>query len=221
VEALCGASEGGSVRVLVISERAFQVVLAIFSTMLGLIAGIFATRLQRDRRRLQYTIRADTRLLGGETEDFRGDIELFHDGKRIEDPQLLIIHFENSGNRPILPSDYYEPISFDLTTGQVLSVGITQKSEESIDSHVSVQSQTISLDPLLMNPKDWIDLKILTDGPAGNVSARSRIAGVGTITRYPSRWESILVPQTASLIMVIALIEMLVIIVLVLSLLRS
>jgi hypothetical protein len=95
--------------------------------------------------------------------------------------------FTNTGNLPINPEDYEEPITLTFAKStQVLSAEISKQSSKLKGMNATIQEgpfPSIVLSKGLLNPKDWFILKVLARG-IRRYSFRGRIKDIHKITLY-------------------------------------
>src|SRR5439155_9986246 len=95
----------------------------------------------------------------------------------------------NSGNVEILPDDFNTPITIEFgNKTKVLEAGVLGTKPNNIKGKVfiSVEANSVTLKPLLLNSKDLVKLEILLtkfNGNLNEIKADARIAGVKQIYR--------------------------------------
>jgi hypothetical protein len=138
--------------------------------------------LQRQRKSLSYEILSINQLLTV-GEELEGKLQVIYNGEPAKDICLLIIRLYNSGNLPITTADYERPVS--LLTGdssKILSTVITNVNPENLSFQLKIESQKISIDPILLNSKDSVTIKMLISDFSGKLVVDGRIAGVKSIS---------------------------------------
>lgn len=82
------------------------------------------------------------------------------------------MQIRNTGTESIRKGDFAAPISITAPGGRVVDCTVRLKSVPNIYADGSISengpAKTQSFTPELMNPGDWIDLVILTDGTRDN-----------------------------------------------------
>jgi hypothetical protein len=136
---------------------------------------------QRSRKRLSYRILSNTVLLGVE-EEVKKDIQLSYKGKAIVGVRLLVLRIFNSGNVPVVSTDYEKPISIDLgKETRVLTAEVIKKSPPNLQSAISIEDHVVTLYPALLNPADSITTKMLVTKYENGLEVNSRIIGVSRV----------------------------------------
>ena len=95
---------------------------------------------------------------------------------------LSVLDVQNDGSRPIPTTDFEGPLDVTVQEGSVLlRVSVSVSKPSSLRPAVTSTTQTLSIQPLLLNPGDTISLSILSDGEVPKFTAKARIAGVNEI----------------------------------------
>jgi hypothetical protein len=110
-------------------------------------------------------------------------------GRPVYDPRLVTLRVRNSGNTPILSSDFDGPIEVAFGTSvDLLDVAVDDSEPGHLTPIVNILTRAVRIDPLLLNPGDSFLLTILSDG-ATEPQVLARIAGVPNPTREPPQLE--------------------------------
>jgi hypothetical protein len=137
--------------------------------------------IQRNRKKLVYEIVSRTRLVTKE-EEIKGSLQIVFEGKPVEDVRLLEIKIINSGNMPIVSSDYERPVSLFLgDQARILTATVSETFPQSLQATVESKGQAVVLSPVLLNGGDSITLKMLISHLGRDIKVDSRIAGVKEI----------------------------------------
>src|SRR5437868_2137707 len=89
------------------------VAIALLIGIASIITSIVVFRKQQVRKAVSYEIISDTSVLSI-NKMVKEEIELHYKGKLVGNLRLVILKIENSGDAPIVASDYIEPITFQL-----------------------------------------------------------------------------------------------------------
>jgi hypothetical protein len=150
---------------------------------IGIGIGIFVYYRQQRRKRLDYQIIANTPVLTVD-EQIRGKLKVSYEDIPVQNVQLLLLKFINTGNVPIATADFERSLSITFgSEANVLSSEIVASSPSDLSPSVSVSTDGITLAPLLLNPNDYVTIKALVSGHQGAVSVTARIIGVGKVRR--------------------------------------
>lgn len=137
--------------------------------------------IQRNRKKLVYEIVSRTRLVTKE-EEIKGNLQIVFEGKPVEDVRLLEIKVINSGNVPIVSSDYERPVSLFLgDQARILTATVSETFPQSLQATVEPKGQAVVLSPVLLNGGDSITLKMLISHLGRDIEVDGRIAGVKEI----------------------------------------
>lgn len=152
----------------------------IILTLIAIFVSILVYLKQRNRKELSYEIISRTSLLSRE-EEIGGALQVQYNGQPVKKVQLVEINFENTGNTPILVNEYERPISLDFgETSKVLTAEISKKFPENLSASLSIKDKNVIIDPLLLNSKESLTLKMLISN-GSKVSIDCRIVGISSI----------------------------------------
>lgn len=179
--------------------------LSLLATVAAVIVAIAIYRLQRDRKNLDWDLISETKLLRDNASPIR-DLELRYKGEMIANPYLLQLKFINTGNKPVTSEDYEHPLRVHIDPdSRILSAEVVESSQADMDAKISTLDQEATLQPLLLNPGDWVSCQILLDRPPKRWIVKGRIVGVREIRPYKtSRREASPLAKTALTILAIA-----------------
>ena len=139
--------------------------------------------LQRQRKTLSFEVVSRNQLLTV-GEELEGKLQVLYEGHPAKDICLIVLKLFNSGNVPVATADYERPISFCTGAGsKILSAAVTEREPEALSVETEVDQIRIVVQPVLLNAKDSITLKLLVSDFSGSVVADARIVGVKAITR--------------------------------------
>ena len=109
----------------------------------------------KPRKQLQIIVEATIPLvdINPEASD---DITILYKNQPVDNVILLQIRLENTGNQPIVPDDYIEPVTFSFGPGsEIADLSITDMNPTNIGLVISKTSQyQAELAPVLLNPGD-------------------------------------------------------------------
>jgi flagellar biosynthesis protein FliQ len=113
-------------------------------------------------------------------DEIKGQVQVLFGGKPIQGVHLVVVTIVNSGNVPILPKDYYEPIkvSFGKKT-QVLTAEVRGTKGWSLD----IQNDEVMVKPQLLNQGEKVVLQALRSQFDATLEVDSHIAGVTRIKK--------------------------------------
>ena len=150
--------------------------------LLTVMVMLLVYRLQRPKKALSYEVVSKNQLLTVK-EELQGRLQVLYEGQPAKDICLLVIRFFNSGNIPITTADYERSVSFGTgASSKVLSVAITDVNPKNLVTNLTVEESRVTLQPVLMNSKDSITLKLLVKEFEGTVAVDGRVVGVRAIS---------------------------------------
>ena len=133
---------------------------------------------QRDRRELAFGVFYETPLLGVSRE-LAGRVQILLDGQAVPNLRLVVLAVKNSGNRPILATDFHSPLVVRFGTGVApLSAEVGRRVPDNLPFDATLSNGEVHITPLLLNPGDFAIIKVLTTGSAASPIADVRLAGV-------------------------------------------
>ena len=166
--------------------------------VVGIVLAIYATWFNDKRTEVSVAVQlaSDVVNVGGTVPE----LELVFRGIRLDPSKtplkVVLIRVWNSGETTIRHADYdpNAPVGFRLVEGEILSLSLERASNDYLTrtARTSVQSDgTVSISPLILEPKDYIILKgILLQPKIGPVSVQpfGKVAGAAGVTeRLTSR----------------------------------
>lgn len=167
----------------IIRDPLWQFVGAAFA-LAAIIVAILVFWLQRRRKILSYEVVTLTPLLSVE-EEIEGRVQILFDGSPIKDVHLIELRIINSGNVPIVTSDYEHPVNLSFgENAHILSAEVSKTDPENLQATANAENTKIILTPILLNSGDSITLKMLVSQFSGRLSVNGRIVGVKEIQKY-------------------------------------
>ena len=133
---------------------------------IGVMIAIIVFHKTKKMKSLKYIIKTNTPLLTV-GEEIRGKIEIIFEEKPIEDLTLLILQIFNNGNVPIRPDDFEEAINITFESEvEILSAETISTIPSSLKkhAHITLSQNKAILEPLLLNGKDSVTIKLLLTG---------------------------------------------------------
>jgi len=165
-----------------VRDPAWQFVGAIVAVIA--IAATFAVYLlQRERKEFSFGVFYQTPLLTV-AEELAARVRVTFDGNAIRNLRLVVLGFKNSGNRPIVTSDFEREVRITMSSGStILSCDISKQSPANLDVQAAIHGHELRLSPVLLNPHDYVLLKLLVgcDSPIVPL-VDARIVGVRNLT---------------------------------------
>jgi hypothetical protein len=159
--------------------QVWQFVGALFG-LAALIVSLVIYHRQKQQKAFSYEIIANTPLLSV-SEEIRSRVQISLDGKVVEDVRYLLVRCKNTGNIPILASDFVEAISIALQQqAAIISAEIIETIPKNLRSEleVSQEGNVVTLQPVLFNASDTVVVKLLASQANGPVEVTGRIVGV-------------------------------------------
>ncbi|WP_129121285.1 hypothetical protein [Veronia nyctiphanis] len=109
-------------------------------------------------------------------------LNLESNGKKLDRPTYIDIYIENEGDKPIPSSSFESDLVIDFGSDIKLSfLSVESIYPADIKINYSFDDSKIYIKPLLINSKDIIHLKIITEKSEPKYKFHSRIAGINEI----------------------------------------
>ena len=136
----------------------------------------------RRRKRLSYLL-SDIRVLGVHEAVNASRVQILFDGEPVTEVRMVIITVNNLGNEPIRVDDFERPLRFRWDEpAKILSAEVIEVNPETVQPTIKAGVNEIVVDPLLLNPGDWLQIRTLIN-QVGKLSVDARVLGVKRITK--------------------------------------
>lgn len=160
---------------------------------LSLLATIIIFLLQKNKKRLSYEITAETTLLTTK-EKIEGKFKILYNDQEVQNVSFFELKIINSGNIGIPAADFEKPIKIKFPEiSRILSCEIVENNPDSLDATIFFNESEISIEPLLINAKDYFVLKaIISDFEYDDFTINARIKDVKEIRKLDESSQFIL-----------------------------
>lgn len=143
----------------------------------GVVVALLLYLAARKRKAVSFNVAATTLLTV--SEELEGKIQVLYEGEPAKSLTVMTIKVWNSGNQPILKSDYEHPITFSSgEKSTILAATVVEAEPITIDAVARAQGNVVVLDPALLNPGDAVTIKVLARDAGETIDSGGRIAGV-------------------------------------------
>jgi hypothetical protein len=147
------------------------------------LAALVVAILQHRRKTLSYEIISRTPLLSVE-EEVKGTLQILFDGKPVQDVYLVVARIINTGNVPIVATDYEDPVNLSFgENSQILTTDSSETNPDSLRASTSIEKTNVVLAPILLNMGDSITIKMLISQFDDEIKVDGHIAGVKSIRK--------------------------------------
>ncbi len=113
------------------------------------------------RKSLSYEVISSNLVRIDVDERLKKKTKVLYDGKRVENVSTLLIKITNTGNRPILTTDYIEPITIWLSGKALILDAGMETHPATLNAEVGFDDQNIVFDPVMLNSGDSIKIAAL------------------------------------------------------------
>jgi hypothetical protein len=165
----------------ILRDSIWQFIGVIFAILIPLLFYL----LDKKRKEISYEILSNIPLLSVQ-KDIIDKLQVFYYNKPVDSVRVLNIKICNTGNVAIKSEDFDQSNPIELDFGQksrLLDVEVLGTSPQNLRSRIklSVDQRSIKLEPLLLNAKDYLKLKILISESSGFFKVYGRIIDVKDI----------------------------------------
>jgi hypothetical protein len=147
----------------------------------GVFFGYLGYRVQRNRVKLEYVVISTTQIVpaGRNTQ-----LDVVHQGKTVPDAFMTILRLVNIGDKPIEDTDFKTGISIIFPSVQeIASATATKVRPPGLRPTLRIQGKVATIDPVLLNAEDAIEIQAITSGRVTSLGMQARIVGLKAITR--------------------------------------
>jgi hypothetical protein len=137
----------------------------------------------RHRKILSYEIASFVPLFTIDR-DIKHSVQVLLDGKPAENVHIAIVKITNTGRVPIEEQDFVKPIGISFGPDAEILVGeIAGTDPEDVPATLTAESQSVFLNPLMMNRGDSIIVQVLVSKPESVVTVAGRVKGIPRLKR--------------------------------------
>ena len=153
----------------------------ILVTLAGVIVPVGLWQADRQAKSLSAVIVSQTSLKPDISSNVDG-IKILVDNMPIDRPYLTVLKLSNDGSKPILTTDFEEPLEIQMGGDtSIVRSQITEREPKDIQPKTTFDAKVIKIMPLLLNPDDNITFAVVTAGGSPKFNVRSRIAGIAAV----------------------------------------
>lgn len=107
-------------------------------------------------------------------------LQVVFNGQNVTTPYITHVRLGNTGKVELKADDFDKPVSISFDKSILLQVLVSGRSSEDIDPDLVQTSNSISFTPSLLNPREWIEYQLITDGQRETPTVYARVAGNGS-----------------------------------------
>ncbi|MBC8492204.1 MAG: hypothetical protein H8D43_00350 [Chloroflexi bacterium] len=152
----------------------------------AVLISVLIVLIQRRKKAVSYQVYSTSSLLDV-ANGLEDELQILFEGIPVRRLHLILALFTNTGNQPILPTDYVKQVTLSFSEGsKVLAAEVVETYPDSIDAMVETLDSNIVLTPVLLNGGDTITIIGLVSDYDGHIKVDGRITGVKEITKKSS-----------------------------------
>ncbi len=153
--------------------------IATFITMVTLVVALIIIR----RRRLSYYVWSK-RSLVAVRKDLADRLEIHFDGQPVSRIDIIVASVTNYGNVALDADDFEKPISISFgSNGDIVAADVTRTWPNDLKPVTHVKGNQLTIEPLLLNPRDRVEFTVFVSNLEGDVTADARVKGVKRFKR--------------------------------------
>lgn len=171
-------------------KKDWNLIVSVISALLTVLGIGIAVWLQ-ERKSLEILYDEPVQLVSINSEA-ESDIKVYYRDVPARNAVVLQVHVRNTGNRPILETDFREPLSFSFgPNNEIMDVNIVLSEPAQLNVAISLKENTAVIAPILLNPEDRFSIRFVivqhaVTPIADAFRAEGRIAGVQDIKAVAS-----------------------------------
>jgi hypothetical protein len=160
----------------------WKFVVTFIATLAGVVIPVALWQADLSSKALSFEVISTAGLDPAPTSQMQG-LLVSIDGTPVPNAFLSVLLLSNTGSKPIASTEFEAPLEIRTAASGTKIVRSQVASTAPTDLRPTVASteDAVSVQPLLLNPKDSVKLTVLTSGPQPTFLVRSRIAGVKTV----------------------------------------
>lgn len=165
--------------------------------IVALVVAIYGIKKQVVKKSLIYSVRNQWPALLLTDEGNAHRIKIFVDGEEVQSAYTADVQIRNNGTYPISIFDFVAPIKITFSdSARLFSAQVLEVSPTDLQVSTSIDGSQLTIEPLLLNPKDSITLRFLYESSQNEtITLAARITGISAINRVkaedilrPYRW---------------------------------
>lgn len=155
--------------------------LTLVLTLAGVVVPVVLWQADLSSRALSIEVISSTNLDPNASMEVKG-LAVTVDGNAVPLAFVSVLKLQNVGSRPVLASEFELPIEVEAKAPtRLVKAQMASATPPDLKPVLAQNGNKISIQPLLLNPRDSILLSVLTAEGRPVFAARSRIAGVASI----------------------------------------
>lgn len=115
----------------------------------------------RPHKSLSYEVISANLVRIDVSESVRKKTKVLYDGKRIQNVSTVLIKISNSGNRPILTTDYIESITIWFSEKALILDAGMETHPDTLEVEIGHDDQNVEIQPVMLNSGDSIEIVAL------------------------------------------------------------
>lgn len=162
----------------ILRDTSWQFIITTIIAILAIVAGFVIYLLQRSKKSLAYEVISKLPLLSAK-EEIKNELQILYKGNPVKNVHLFTLKIINDGNQPIASNDFEKPLYFNLSGDvQILSAEVVSTKPDNLNPSLIYDVNRFGIEPLLLNSKDFIEIKAIINTEKFSFKPDARIVGV-------------------------------------------
>ncbi|WP_294261583.1 hypothetical protein [uncultured Comamonas sp.] len=164
----------------------YSFVVATILSLLAIIVSYLIYRWQRNIKEISCGVVKSSSLLSVH-EDISSRVKVLFDGNEVQNLKLFTIGFKNSGNIPILRTDFEYGIKVILNRAEIISIVTDEVYPSNLVVDFENTDYGIYISPLLLNKGEYFTLNVIASTVDQKINFDARIIGVSKMEALNTR----------------------------------
>lgn len=152
----------------------------------GLVVGLIAVVLAiifrpRQSKGLGWKYQSANRIIRvTQAQRNRLPLKVVYGEQDVDDPNIIILRILNAGGQAIEVGDFDRPITIEFKESKLLALDVIAQSSKGMSITFKVDTSApnrVTLNPMLLNAGEWVELQFVTDGNVEQPPIEARIVG--------------------------------------------
>lgn len=154
--------------------------IGVFLSAIAILATFAVYWLQRQVKEVSFGVLSKRRLLSV-ADEVASRVQVHLDGRVVQNVSLWTFGIKNTGQKAVIPDDFLRPISIGFEDAELLSAEIAHQKPKNLGATVTSDGSLVTVQPLLLNPGDYLTVQVLLSGAAPDYRYDGRIVDVRRI----------------------------------------
>ena len=160
----------------------FTTWISILVGLAAVVVGYLAYKSQRGKTRLEFIVVVNTPV--AVINPVSASLAVTYNGKEVPAAAVAVIRLGNTGDKAIRVDDFNSDIVMHLDdVNEVVAATVTKARPPDLNPQLTIDGRNVAIAPLLINPRDMVEIQLLTSGTASAVRTDGRIENLSQISQ--------------------------------------